>query len=426
MRKIVVLIGVVFWLGGAWEGNGRAAQITDEAQRIYQQHQKSVYQIQVVDLATEKKTAIGSGFQFTPAGYLATNYHVLSQAIHSPERFRVDYVRYDGVTGPLTILDVDVVHDLAVVQSKAPYEAYLSFSETELSKGTRIFSLGNPLDLGMTIIEGTYNGLMEKSLYRKILFSGSLNPGMSGGPALDHDGRVIGVNVSTAGNQVSFLVPVEYLRKLYEAVRGHPSAPVTDWNKHIEEQLIENQNNYMDILLSSSWDVLPVGEVRVSGEIMNVFKCWGSSEDKKEELYNYAYINCSTEDRIFLSDSHETGQIIYKYNWVTSKGLNPMRFYNLYENYFRYPQTYENAEEDDAGNFECHTDFVTVSQEAWKASLCARHYKKYPKLYDINLSMASVNKKDRGLLLEVVALGISREKAENFVKRFLKEIQWGK
>ena len=55
--------------------------------------------------------------------------------------------------------------------------------------------MGNPHDLGMTIIEGTYNGLIQTSRFQKILFSGSLNSGMSGGPAMDDKGRVIGVGV---------------------------------------------------------------------------------------------------------------------------------------------------------------------------------------------------------------------------------------
>ena len=55
--------------------------------------------------------------------------------------------------------------------------------------------MGNPHDLGMSIVEGTYNGLLEKSLYRKIHFSGALNGGMSGGPALSRSsGKLVGLN----------------------------------------------------------------------------------------------------------------------------------------------------------------------------------------------------------------------------------------
>lgn len=401
-----------------------AQQITDEAQRIYQQSHPSVVQIQLIDLATGKKTSIGSGFQFSAQGQVATNFHVVSEAVHAPERFRIECVRHDGVVSAVELLDIDVIHDLAVLRNPDPLDGHLDFGNSTMSKGTRIFSMGNPFDLGMTIVEGIYNGLMEDSLYQKILFSGSINPGMSGGPALDHDGKVIGINVATAGDQVSFLVPVEYLKDL--ASGGTLSSPqgVKDWKARIKDQLLANQDLYMEKLLQPAWDTLDIGEAKVPGEILNVFKCWGKSEDKESELYNYAYINCATNDKIFISSEFSTGQILYKYYWMTSKGLNAIRFYNLYEHYFRYPNPYDNAGEDDVTNFQCDNDFVDVGGRDMKVLWCARNYKIFPGLYDINLSMALVDVMDRGLLVEVVAMGVSKENAAEFARKFMKEIRW--
>jgi len=424
MQRTRILSIILFFFLVPFSVHALDQKITEEAQRIYQEHQNSVYQIRVIDLSTGKKSAIGSGFQFSDEGHIATNYHVLADAIHRPEHFRVEYIRHDGSLGGLKVLDVDVIHDVAIVQSVQPDPSYINLGESSLLKGTRLFSLGNPLDLGMTIIEGTYNGLMEKSLYRKILFSGSLNSGMSGGPVVNRDGHVIGINVSTAGNQVSFLVPVEYLKELYHNILKNKPVSPFNWYPYIEQQLIDNQERYMELLFSSKWETLPIGEAIVPGEILNVFKCWGKSEDKENELYNYAFINCSSEEEIFLSTTLSTGKIIYKYNWVNSKGLNSIRFYKLYENFFSYPHNYVNAQREDATNFKCTTNFVDIAQEDMKVSLCARNYKKYPKLYDINLAMASVNQKDRGLLVEVVALGVSKDRALDFMRKFMKEIKW--
>ncbi len=400
-----------------------AQQITDEAQRIYQQSHQAVVQIQLIDLATGKKTSIGSGFQFSAQGHTATNFHVVSEAVHAPQRFRIECVRHDGAISVVELLDIDVIHDLAVLQSPNPFDGHLDLGDSAMSKGTRIFSMGNPFDLGMTIVEGIYNGLMEDSLYQKILFSGSINPGMSGGPALDHEGKVIGINVATAGDQVSFLVPVEYLKDLAVGART-PGGSAEDWKARIGGQLLANQDRYMQMLLQPQWDVLDIGGAKVPGEILNVFKCWGKSEDKESELYNYAYINCATNDKIFISSEFSTGQILYKYYWMTSKGLNAIRFYNLYEHYFRYPNPYDNAGEDDVTNFQCDNDFVDVGGRGMKVLWCARNYKTFPGLYDINLSMALVDVMDRGLLVEVVAMGVSEKNAVEFVRKFMKEIRW--
>ena len=96
-----------------------------------------------------------------------------------------------------------------------------------MSQGERIYSLGNPLDIGFAVIEGTYNGLVERSFYPTIFFAGSLNPGVSGGPTLDQQGRVIGINVAARrdGEQVSFLVPAAFAEDLLQ--RGRDAAPLT-------------------------------------------------------------------------------------------------------------------------------------------------------------------------------------------------------
>lgn len=426
-KKFLTSVGLL-WVVAVLAPAGAGAQsLTDESQSIYASCHPSVVQIQVIDLATGKKTAIGSGFQFTPDGHMATNFHVVAEAVHAPRRFRVESVRHDGAIDPVEVMDIDVIRDLAVIRGqdgRGNRPAHLSLGHSDMSKGTRIFSMGNPFDLGMSIIEGIYNGLMEDSLYKKILFSGSINPGMSGGPALDKAGQVIGVNVSTAGNEVSFLVPVEHLKELYARVAPAPMASDIDWKERIGGQLAENQQRYMKRLLDPSWDSLEVGEAKVPGELLKVFKCWGKSEDKENDLYTYAYINCSTSDNIFLSSGFSTGSIIYKYFWITSKGLNPVRFYNLYENHFRYPNPYENAQEDDVTNFKCDNNFVDIGGRDAKVLWCARRYKKFPDLYDINFSLASVDRNDRGLLVEVVALGLGKASAVEFARKFLKEIQW--
>ena len=408
-----------------------AQSMTDEAQAIYESCHPSVVQIQVIDLATGKKTSIGSGFQFTPEGHIATNFHVVAEAVHSPQRFRVESVRHDGATDPAEILDIDIIHDLAVIRGHESSSVYLSLGRSDLSKGTRIYSMGNPFDLGMSIAEGIYNGLMEDSFYKKILFSGSINPGMSGGPAMNKDREVIGINVSTAGNEVSFLVPVEHLEELYARVLAAPTASGTigvsdapQWKKRIAGQLTQNQDRYVKRLLDPDWNTLVVGEAKVPGELLNVFKCWGKSEDKEKDLYTYAYINCSTSDTIFLSPGFSTGNILYKYFWLASKGLNPVRFYTLYENHFRVPNPYENAEEEDVTNFQCDNDFVDAGGRDTKVLWCARQYKRFPELYDIDLSLALVDRNDRGLLVEVVALGVGKTNAVEFARKFLKEIQW--
>lgn len=403
---------------------GEASEYTDEAQRLYREKSAAVFQIRVVDLATGKKSALGSGFRIGGEGQVATNFHVVEEAVHYPDRFRVEALRDGTVAGELEILGIDVVHDLALAYSPALGVPALPLGASDLSKGTRIFSLGNPYDLGMTIMEGTYNGLMERSLYRKILFSGSLNPGMSGGPALNRDGQVLGVNVSTAGNEVSFLVPVEYLADLIASAGGRSGPPAEGWDGEVERQIVANQNHYMEEILSGKWDTLTVGKATVPGEIHEVVKCWSETHDEEHELYRHADVYCSNEEEISISATLATGWISYNYRWITSGDLSLPRFYSLYETFYESSLGYSNAEEEDVTNFTCKEGFVDLAGLSWKTALCARSYKSYPKLFDFHMIMASVGGEKEGFVVEAQLLGIGEENALAFARKVMEGIAW--
>jgi len=402
-----------------------ALDITDEAKDLYIENRNSVYQVQIVNVATGKKSTIGSGFQISKDGHIATNYHVVSLAINSPESYRVEFIKSDDTVGSAKILDIDIVHDLAIIKSDSAESSFFILGNSDIEKGTKIFSMGNPHDLGMTIVEGTYNGLMKESLYKKILFSGSLNPGMSGGPAFNRNGEIIGINVSTAGNQISFLVPVEFLSELFEIAKTKSVTKNLSWDNIIERQLSKNQNDYLNKILSSEWKYLSIGKVSVPGELTSAFKCWGSTPEVQFDLIKSADIYCSNEDSLFLSSNLWTGEMLFRYKWLYSTGLNTFRFYNIYENQFKEKYDYPNAgNKSDVTNFKCQTEFVNINGMNWKVGLCSRNYKKYRSLYDINLSMSSVGEKMEGLIVELVALGVNKTKALDFIYKFIGNIKW--
>ena len=140
-----------------------------------------------------------------------------------------------------------MLHDLALL--KAADAAGRSFdalafraAAEPLAQGERIYSLGNPLDVGFAVTQGTYNGLVRRSFYPQIFFGGALSAGMSGGPALDEEGHVVGINVARRvdGEQVSFLVPASFAEALL--ARGKDAKPL-DGPAYaiVDAQLLQHQ-----------------------------------------------------------------------------------------------------------------------------------------------------------------------------------------
>ena len=165
-----------------------APPMSAAAESIYAAARPGLLQIRTLVEAAGRQSSIGSGFLVTSDGLAVTNYHVVSQYVLEPKTYRLEFARPDGGQGKLKLLQIDVANDLAIVQLEGAKLPHLDFDAAALAdaapRGERLYAMGNPLDLGFTIVEGTYNGLVEKSYNERIHFTGALNPSMSGGPTV--------------------------------------------------------------------------------------------------------------------------------------------------------------------------------------------------------------------------------------------------
>ena len=405
---------------------GSAWAVSDGASHLFVNLQPSVYQIRVIDLGSGDKYTIGSGFLVSEQGHIATNFHVVSAFVHEPDKYQLEYVTHKEEVFDVELLTVDVVHDLAVLKAQSTSSEYLPLSETELMNGERIFSMGNPHDLGMTIIEGNFNGLLQHSRYRKILFSGSLNSGMSGGPAINRNGEVIGINVSTGGEQISFLVPVSHLATLLEKARGLEEPEYS--KAFLGQSLFEDQERFYSGVLAKPFESEVLGEVRVATDLSDSLKCWGRSVDNESSDQPATYLgalqHCRSEDRIYLSRGFYLGAFYYDYEWLTTESLGALEFYHYVSRRYRHNTPGSSRSRENVGDYHCTNSVIELSQQSWKISTCLRQYQDYPMLFDATLLMVSVGYSDKALIAKIGASGISRENATQVFRRFMERIEW--
>lgn len=394
------------------------------AQRIFEDSKKSVFQIQVVSVNSGEKTTIGSGFLFEKSNQVITNYHVISEAVLKPRQYRIEFVTSDGQRGQLSIDNINVIHDLALLNVKD--EAGLSGirplrpSDESLYKGQRIFSIGNPHDLGMMITEGVYNGLLERSFYRRILFSGALNGGMSGGPSMNTKGQVIGVNVAAQGEDLGYLVPVGYAVELLSADQGDNA-----WLEQIGHQLKRNSSLVIDDILSKEWTIMKHGAFSVPYKFSSAFKCWAYDKIEDEQNNrNYNSSVCSSQDDIFISDDLETGKIIYEVANYSSTKMNAFAFSRYSQ--WQFADVFSNVTRQstkEVKDFVCKSEFLELAQRRWKVSFCARPYEKYSDIYDVFFAAALLGEVNKGYVLKIYMEGFAKNNTQDFVLKFLEEIE---
>ena len=412
-------------------------------EKLYSDYRGSLYQIRLIEKSSNSKAGLGSGFQISTDGLIATNYHVVAEAVGDPDKYQLEYLSVDGKQGVLTLLDIDVVNDLAILRQDQPGPDHLQLAETTPKKGETIFSLGNPLDLGMTLIPGTYNGIAGGSFYDRIHFSGSINPGMSGGPAINAQGKVVGINVATAGNQVSFLVPVDKLAQLYKSFLAQGDKKV-DLQAVTHRQLLANQSAIIEQILNAEWKPRALGEALVVGEIVPAIQCWGNTQEEDDNPVTRIDKGCTGQDVVYLSEDFNTGRVEYEFFWLQAENLQPSRFYSEYEQQMSSFYPGNNAGEDDVTNYHCNQAFTSqprvrgpapkVEEEEKppkqqgpviaRTSYCVRRYKKFPDLYDVFYLSLSVDQKNRALVSHFTLSGFTQESAEAFTEKFTSEIQW--
>lgn len=399
------------------------AENDTDTSHIYSLTENSVYQIRVIHKDTGKKSSIGSGFVVEKNNIIATNYHVVSGFVNAPETYKLEYLSRHGDTGSLELLDLDVIHDLAILKTTHSMGSPLELDKVP-PNGERIFSLGNPLDLGFSIIEGTNNGVMKNSEERNILVSGSLNPGMSGGPTLNTQGKVIGINVATTGNEISFVVPATHLKVILERLKERDFSPVDDTYAIMSSQLRLYAQDNLEQLMENNWGETNIGNFSVPSTLKESYRCWDTTPTyKKDVLFQQTSSSCSNDHNIFLSGKLEVGAISYEYHWFTTKVLEPIRFYRTYEsmNQSNPPSA---ANKEHVTNFSCHTNFIELSGQDFKATLCRRDYHQYQGLSDVLFTMAMVGHKKQGMIFNLDLIGTDFESATTLLTKMLEKFKW--
>jgi len=172
------------------------------------------------------RRGIGSGVVLDGAGHILTNAHTVDGA----ERILVGLG--DGRVLGGQVLGTDADTDIAVVQIEGDHLQPAEFGDSDrLKVGQPVLAIGNPLGLpgGPTVTSGVVSALQRNIRLgdgdglQVIQTDAAVNPGNSGGPLVDLQGRVIAVNAATIpyAEGIGFAIPINAARSVATEIIAH-------------------------------------------------------------------------------------------------------------------------------------------------------------------------------------------------------------
>jgi len=160
---------------------------------------------------------VGSGFVYDNHGHIVTNNHVVENA----EKIEVTF--YDGVKASAKVVGTDNKTDVAVIKvDNTSFPALPKGDSTKLRVGELVMAVGSPFNLSQSVTTGIISALERNNLgiigdqgYESFIQTdAAINRGNSGGPLVNMNGEVIGINAaiftgSTGNDGIGFTIPMK-------------------------------------------------------------------------------------------------------------------------------------------------------------------------------------------------------------------------
>ncbi len=133
----------------------------------------------------------GTGFIISKDGYVVTNAHVLSGGS------QVQAITYKQDIINAQLIGYDTIYDVALLKIPGDQEALILADSNDIQVGEKVIAIGNPLGLQFSVSQGIVSGIHRigpNGLESYIQTDAALNPGNSGGPLINKQGKAIGIN----------------------------------------------------------------------------------------------------------------------------------------------------------------------------------------------------------------------------------------
>ena len=377
---------------------------------VFERFKPSILTIEVYPLGGEARSTLGSGYVVGP-GRIVTNYHVVGSYIQEPARFRL---QVKSIAGPreASLVAFDLVNDLALLEAAVDAPA-LRLAAQPGGRGAPILAFGNPEGLGMSLVEGVFNGFAEKGFVDRMLLSMPLHPGMSGGPILNARHEVVGTNVATSwrSNVLSFGVPVTAVHALLAAPRIETSLEALRAETHRQLVDLETRARERAVapILAGTGGLTSVGGAQTPRP-PDAFECWTYTATPEQSGVGKTSYRCNLQFTPSIEDVGEVASFEILVEHLTS----PQSSYGFYGGLSGHAAEHHgiSARPPDNGTISpphCQNDRVKTAYLVWNVSTCSYAYVRHPDLGHFALVATSESRPREAIFVALHGRGVGLE-----------------
>lgn len=170
-----------------------------------------------------RQSAQGSGFVVSADGYIMTNNHVIEDAT------KIEVELADERKFTAKVIGADPESELAVLKIDAKNLSYLAMADSDaIEVGEWVLAIGNPFGLSHTLTAGIVSATGRKEMgittYENFIQTdAAINFGNSGGPLINLDGDVVGINTAIVGPGgnigIGFAIPINMAKNIFEQIK---------------------------------------------------------------------------------------------------------------------------------------------------------------------------------------------------------------
>ena len=169
----------------------------------------------VVTIKTD--VAQGTGFIISGNGYVVTNEHVIDGGSY------IQAVDYNQNVVNAQLIGYDQNLDIALLKIQGNYSKLSLGDSSNVQVGQKVIAIGNPLGLQFSVSQGIISAINRQGpngLDAYFQTDASLNPGNSGGPLIDTNGDVIGINnfKASGSENVGFALESNYIKQAVNSI----------------------------------------------------------------------------------------------------------------------------------------------------------------------------------------------------------------